>query len=262
MVKPSLKFCLLSASLVMSFMNPSSATMATLDAAAVAKAVEQLNALKEQIEVVNDVRDTIDEQLKTIGEFGKITLPIFNTIKMGNQLKKDMQCLMPDWKQLMPELNFDEQSFSICDKSSFYRDSLFVDPIKIGGESVFGDPTKKGAHSTDWRKWEAERQKVTNRRFAVLHDTVTNGLGQADMVTQNTEVNSKSIDDLQASVDSAQTEQDRLQTIAQGEVINARIGNQRNQILGQLLKVASAFVLEAGIPLEKYGVELEEGAKE
>lgn len=256
MVKPSLKLSLLAATLCLSFSNPSFATMAVLDSAAVAKAVEQLNALKEQLDVVNDMKDKIDEQIKTIGEYGKITLPLFNIAKIGNQLKKDMQCLKPNFKDLMPELKFEDQMFSICDSSRFYRDNLWVDPIKINGEPVFDTEGREIPRSqSSWGDLDTARETVRQRRQNIVQKSVSDGLGQADIANDTTEKTGAAIDDLQASVDGAKTEQDRLAVIAQGHVINARIGNQTNQLLAQLLKVTSAYVMEATVPIERYSPE-------
>lgn len=267
MVKPCLKAAVISASIFLS-LQPAHAAMTVNDPALIAKAAEQFNKMQEQLEKLNEMKQSLDDQIEAIGKLGKITLPILNAAKMGNQLKKDMQCLMPNFEELIPELNLDEQNFSICDKSRFYRDNLWVDPIKVGGESVFGNPTtgeggwsdpdQPSAH--DYQRWEEARNKVKKVREAIIYDAVSNGLAQGDKGLENTKDNSEAIDDLQGSVDAAETEQQRLATIAQGQVVIARISNQRNQILSQLLKVASAFVMEAGVPLERYGVQVKEGS--
>lgn len=239
------------------------AAMAVIDSAAVAKAGEQLNQMKEQFEKLNEMKKQLDEQLKTIGEFGKITLPTTNVQKLANQLKKDMQCLVPNWKELMPELKFEEQHFSICDKSQFYRDSLWVDPVKVGGKSVITDPTTGAKKTTfDWMEMEAARQKVKQLREAITYDAVTNGLGQADMAIKNTEKNSETIDDLQASIENAKTEREQLQSIAQGMAVNARLLNQQTQLLAQLLKVTSSYVTQATVPIDKREQITPEGEQE
>lgn len=260
MVKPRLTG-LIAFGLYLSFQQPALSAWPVTDAQAIVKATEQLNRMKEQLDKLNEMKKQIDEQIKIIGSYGKITLPIINIANMGNQLKKDMQCLKPDWEELIPGINFEEQKFSLCDRSRFYRDNLWVDPVKVGGESVFGVPGQSSA--IDHIKWQKERQRVRMVRQAVLHESVTNAMAQADKAIENTKENSEAIDDLQGMVDGAQTDQDRQAAIAQGQVVLARIGNQRNQTLAQLLKVAAAFAMEAGIPLERYGVDLEktEGAK-
>jgi len=267
---PMVKSCLKTA-VIISVLSISSisaqAAMTVNDPALIAKAAEQFNKMQEQLQKLNEMKRTLNDQIEAIGKLGKITLPIINIAKLGNQLKKDMQCLMPNFKELIPELKLEEHHFSICDKSRFYRDNLWIDPIKVGGESVFGNPTtgeggwsdpdQTSAH--DYRLWEAARNRVKKVRQAIIQDAVSNGLAQGDKGLENSKDNSEAIDDLQSSVDAAETEQQRLATIAQGQVVMARISNQRNQLLSQLLKVSSAFVMEAGIPLENYSMPASEG---
>jgi DNA repair exonuclease SbcCD ATPase subunit len=258
MAKSSLKTTVVAGILLIAMPHHAHAAWPVTDATAIAKATEQLNAMKEQLDKLNEMKEQVDEQIKAIGKYGKIALPIINAAKMGNQLKKDMQCLMPDWKELIPELKLEEQMFSICDRSQFYRDNLWVDPVKVGGEPVvdgsgWSDPN--APKKTDWQAINKARNKVKNFRQGIIFDATSKGLAQGDQANETVEQTAGAIEDLQAALDSATDQNSRLAAIGQGQVVVATAQNQTNQLLAQLLKVMSAFVMEAGIPLERYGVQ-------
>lgn len=271
--------------------NAAHAQQAVIDNSNLAKAKEALSTAKEHLDTINDVRDQIDEQLKTIGSYGKLTLPIFDTLNMANQLKKDAQCLMPNWKQLIPSLNFEEVGFSLCDRSSFYRSNLWVDPVKIGGRPVIDPETGEiqnpgdldgdwssipgGTGGSDWsnpdagwgnfpdrtaqheairryRENLARRQReVKVLRQNIYQDAVTNALAQADKEAADSERRSKDIDDVQQQTADATNQREQLASIGQSNVQIARMLNKQNQILGALLKVQAAYALKAGVSLDK-----------
>ncbi|NVK20558.1 MAG: hypothetical protein HWE30_17840 [Methylocystaceae bacterium] len=252
MVKSRLKTILLASVISLSFTHSSEAAWPVTDATAIAKAVEQHNELKKQFEELKELKDNAEKELKALGEFGKITIPTFNAKAIGNQLKKDLQCLKPDLKDLMPELKTEEQMFSVCDKSRFYKDNMWVDPLKVGGKSVITDPTI-GAERTevDWNELEKQRQKVRQWRDNLSYDATTKGLGQADIALNNINKNSDAIDDLQATAENAEDNRQQLAAIAQGLVVNARVNNQNAKIMAQLLKVMSSYVMQATVPIDK-----------
>ncbi|WP_135078579.1 hypothetical protein [Terasakiella sp. SH-1] len=265
------------------------AQMAVQDNAVLAKTIEGLSTAKEHLDTVNEVRDQIDEQLKRVGKYGKLTLPIFNTLNMANQLKRDAQCLMPDWKQLIPSLNFEEVGFSLCDRSSFYRNNLWVDPAKIGGRPIIdpvtgeiknpgdlggdwstipGGGTSWGDPSTGWgnfpdknaqhesirryRENLARRQaEVKELRQNIYQDAVTNALAQADKEAADSERRSQDIDDVQQQTADSADQPEQLASIGQSNVQIARMINKQNQILAALLKVQAAYALKAGVPINE-----------
>ncbi|WP_417798694.1 hypothetical protein [Terasakiella pusilla] len=280
-----LLFCAIVAT---SFTNESHAQMAVQDNAVLAKAIEGLSTAKEHLNTINDVRDNINEQLRIIGSYGKLTLPIFDTLNMANQLKKDAQCLMPNWKQLIPSLNFEEVGFSLCDRSAFYSDSLWVDPLKINGRPVIDPktgniqnpgsiqwddpsigwgnfPNKKAEQDAilKYRKHLAQRQQeVKTLRQNIYKNAVTNALAQADKEAEDSERRSKDIDDVQRQTADATNQREQLASIGQSNVQIARMLNKQNQILGALLKVQAAYALKAGVSLDTMPDLAKEGLEE
>jgi len=302
MAKSYLKTSVLAGVLLLGLHGQGLAGMAVTDATAIAKATEQLNKMKEQLDKLNEVKKQIDEQLKTIGSYGKLTLPFFNTLKMANQLKRDAQCLMPDWKQLIPSLNFEDVGFSLCDRSSFYRNSLWVDPIKINGRPVIdpktGEIKNPGNLGDDWSQipggpggstWSdpdlgwgkfpdntashesirryrenlsRRQEEVEHLRQTIYEDAISNALAIADKEAADSESRSKDIDDAQQQTADAKDQREQLASIGQSNIQIARLLNKLNQNLTVLTKVQAAYALKAGVPINKLPAPATEGLED
>ena len=215
--------------------TPAIAAMAVVDASAIGKLTDQLSKMQQQIETLNGISTTLQEQIDAVGKMGRITLPTLSTAKIGSRLRQDLQCLKPDFSKLMPNINFEDLRWnSICQGSAAYRDTLFINPE---------DLTKLPS----WEEQEKTLQTLNDRRRRILEEATSNGLAHGDIATKDVEHLNKAADDLASTVTSATTQNDRLAAIAQGQVILVRALGQQNQILATMLKVQSAFALQAGV---------------
>ena len=257
MAKPRL--IIFASVLIFSTMKPTMAAMSVHDPANLAKSSEIFNQAKEQFQELQEVRKTTDEQFKAIGALGRITLPMVNATSLARQLKNDMQCLMPDFKKLMPSLTFEDVNLSICDRSAYYMNALWFDPDEV--VEKFEERTRdaqKILTRAQFQEMSKAREQVRLRRQENLVETLSKGLAQADQALENSKKNSDAIDDLEASASDAEDAQTRMAVTAQTSVIQARIANQQLQLMAQQLRVMSAIALEAGVPIERYGVSTEE----
>lgn len=206
-----------------------------IDQTAIAKLIEQLNKLQEQIDQLTDIADKAQAQIDAIGRMGRITIPMVNLAKIGRNLNRDMDCLLPDLSKLMPEVEFEDLDWnSICEAGDAYRQSLWIDPEEI--------------RDLPWDEQERTRKEIGQRRENLIADATAKGLGQGDIGNKGAADLNDAADQLEAAVDAAQNENTRMAAIAKGQVLIARGLAQQNQILAQLLKVHSAYVLKAGLP--------------
>ncbi len=214
------------------------ATMPVLDNAALVKLTDQLTKLQQQIQATIDVKNKVQEQIDAIGAVGKITIPTINIDALGAAIKRDAQCLMPDFSKLMPEINFEEMEInSVCEGAPVYRQTLWLDPDDI-------------AELPTWELRDAARKKVAARRERVFVDTVSKALAHADVATQDAVKTNKATDDLESTLDAAVDSRTTLHAIGDGQIVIARALTKQNQILAQLLKVQAAFAMRAGVPVE------------
>jgi hypothetical protein len=220
------------------FISPRQAVpaMAVIDSAVLSKASTQITKLTEQIEKLNELRDQAQAQIDAIGRMGKITLPTINVQTLGNRLAKDAQCLKLDLEALIPNVNFEDVEInSICSSSNIYKQTLLVDPIDL----------KK----LPWADQHIVLKNIQKRRENVLADAATKAMATGDMgLESSTELN-EAANELQSSVNGAQTENARLAVIAQGQVAIIRGMAQQNQTLSQMLKLQAAFYMKAGLPV-------------
>jgi hypothetical protein len=220
------------------FSPPALASMAVIDTTAVGKLTDQLSKMQQQIEMLTGINTTLQDQIDAIGKMGQITLPTLNAAKIGSRLRQDLQCLKPDFSKLMPNVNFEDLRWnSICQGSAAYKDTLFINP-----EDLVKLPS--------WEEQEKVLQTINDRRRRILEEATSNGLAHSDIATKDVEHLNKAADDLANSVSAATTQNDRLAAIAEGQVIMARAMGQQNQILATMLKVQSAFALQAGVRVD------------
>jgi len=205
--------------------------------------LKQLAELKQQVSFLNEISGLMDTVSQSIGSITHITLPIPNLDKIKGQIKSDMRCLMPDgasWGIRFTDLNLG----SICDTSTKYRDALFLSRDRL----------KK----LSFTEQEAAGREVSTRRSALLADTSTRALAQADVQMKQADELNSTADSLQSALGNAETVQDRLHVIAQTEIAQTRAIAAQTQILAQMLKLQSAAAIKAGLAPDSVG-EITEG---
>ncbi|CAA7619328.1 type IV secretion system protein [Magnetospirillum sp. UT-4] len=226
------------------------ATYAVLDSAAVAKAVEQikelknqaatqlqqLQELKQQVAFLNDISGFMKEVQDAVGLVANMSLPIPNLERIAAQTKSDMRCLMPDglkWGIKTEDLNLG----SICEASSAYRSALFVDPAATKGMS--------------YADQERLRVQAAGRRTALIEDTTSRALAQADVQMKQADELNSAADQLQSDLAAAKTLQDREHVQAQVQVAGLRASARQLQLLAQMLKLQAAVAIKAGLPADR-----------
>ncbi len=226
------------------------AAMAVFDGTLIGKAIEQLNAakqqlatqlealktLKDQLSFITDITKFVGDVSKAIGSVTHITLPIPNILAMSAQIKADARCLMPSgdlWGLTIKDLNL----ASICDTSSKYRSALFTN--------------QKDLENMPFNEREFQKRVISARRSALLEDSAVRGLGLADVqMNQATQLN-QAADQLQGDLDAASTVQDREHIAAQAQILQANAMAQQTQILAQMLKIQSAAEIKKGLPVDQ-----------
>ncbi|EPY00237.1 hypothetical protein, partial [Magnetospirillum fulvum] len=100
---------------------------------------------------------------------------------------------------------------------------------------------------------EAAGREVSTRRSALLADTSTRSLAQADVQMKQAEELNSTADSLQSALGNAETVQDRLHVIAQTEIAQTRAMAAQTQLLAQMLKLQSAVAIKAGLAPDSVG---------
>lgn len=218
-----------------------------IDISAIKQAVEQLNQLKKQVanqleelihlkemvSFLNDISSFANDITRAIGKITNMKIPIPNLDRMSAQTKGNLSCLIPDglkWGIAFEDLNFG----SICETSNKYRQSLFADKTQMSNLS--------------WADQKKVRDDTETHRQALLEDTATRALAQADVQMKQAEETDKTADKLQESLDAAETLQDRAHVQAQIEVAKLRVSAQHTQLLAQLVKLQAAVAIMSGLP--------------
>ncbi|MBF0251730.1 MAG: hypothetical protein HQL35_14000 [Alphaproteobacteria bacterium] len=236
-MKKHFKILFLSSAIALASTGTASAAMAVIDTAAIAKLTDQLNKAVEQIKQLTDLNAKLQAQIDAIGKAGQIVLPNFNSAKIASQIQQDLECLKPDLSKLMPSIEFEDVEWnSVCQASSAFRQTLWLDPKKLNKMPVI-------------ERNEAIR-KADSRRENVLSKSAEGGLALAEIAAKDVRKTLHAADELESQVKAAKDERAHIATIAQGQVLLARSLAQQNQILAQMLKVQSAFVIKAGVPVE------------
>lgn len=245
MARPSVTTILVGLGLVAA-VPAAQGAMAVFDGTAVGKAIEQLaelkkqvateldqlTELKKQVDFLNDINGLMSEVSDAIGSLSHITLPLPNVDRITAQIKSDARCLMPNsagWGIKFTDLNFG----SICETATKYREALFLDTDKLQGMS--------------FPEQQAQRQQVAARRNALLADTTSRALAQADVQMKQADELNNAADGLQSALGNAETMQDRLHVIAQTEIAQTRAMAGQTQILAEMLKIQAAAAIKAGL---------------
>ena len=227
---------------------PAQAAMTVIDPKAIAEAQRQLSELKKQLEEMQEMKARLEDQLNAIGQAGEIAIPIFNAAKMGSQLGKDANCLLPDLSRLMPDVEFDELDFgSICEAGNAYRGKLWISPEAL---------TKMS-----WNKKNEQVFEIRNRRENVLVDAASKGLGQADIAQKMAADANQAAAEIEAAADKAKDTNTRLTVLTKAMAAQMRVQAQTNQILAQQLKVQSAFAIATGVQMDNILAEEDDDKK-
>lgn len=236
---------------------PAHAAYPVIDKAALAKLAEQLDAAKRQIETLTDqlnfltkISNTVQEQIDAIGRLTQIPLPMVDLVKMSNRVLQDAQCLKPDLSELMKGLQLDYLEFdSICQGREAYETALWVDPEAEGWTNP---DAEDGSYSPDitWNDQAAAREKVNERRAALLKNAAASGLAQGQIAaTKTAEENQRATEQLEAAAVAAETVNARLAVLSKGNVLANRQMVQQNQLLAQLVTIQSAMLMEMTLPV-------------
>ncbi len=254
---------------ILAFNMPANADMTVFDPTVhgelqtvVAEAKEQLNVLQEQLdkaaeqlEFVNEISQQAKATTQAIGEMTSITLPSLNLGKLASQIKKDVQCLMPDLEEMLPDITFKDLEWSgVCNASTYYKSALFTPDETEGSDEEGGAMT-----GAELRQLKAE---VQNRRMAIYQDTVLKGIAGGDIGVKSSTELMEATEELQQAAEAAETMNTRLAVIAQGLVLQARGTAQTNQLLAQMLKLQSMVAITAGMPIDQVQAALEQDGED
>lgn len=198
---------------------------------------KQVEAAKEQLDTLKSVQDEVTKTMESIGEVGNISVPSVNFTKMSGQIMSDMNCLVPDYKSLMPNVNFDDVSLgSICQRGDAYKKGLTLSTEEM----------RKGS----WQEKSAKQKQVRANRERVIGKATTKGMAHADSAQEAAVEALKAAQEYKSAGSSAQTVNARLQVLIEVNVAQLAQQAQTNQLLAQLLKVQSAATLNTHVGLE------------
>tara|TARA_R110000868_G_scaffold143574_1_gene361916 strand:+ start:23460 stop:24215 length:756 start_codon:yes stop_codon:yes gene_type:complete len=226
------------------------AALAVVDPAAITKLAEQFKTMKEQLqaaldqikileevnEVTKEISDVTNDTFDAIGAAGSINVPTINLEKLVGNLNSDVICMMNRLDVEYPTLGFENLNFgSICAGRSAYKKALFVQPDQ--------------ERQRTWAARSDELKKVHQRRRAVAKEAAVSGLSMAKLNTTDVpETNGRAVQELQASVSAATTQNQRLAVIAQGVVLLAQLQVQSNQMQAKLLEIEAASLMGTAVP--------------
>lgn len=252
-MKRTLKAAVVSVSLVVGVPAAVHAAMAVVDAGAITKLADQLNKLQQQLDQLREqtswlstMSEQFQDQIDAIGAFGQITLPTFNIERVSNRIRRDVQCLVPDFTDLMPGIEFDELNFkSICEGRNLYKKALWFDP-----EGISYETDEEPSSEEQWYDIKEARGVVERRREAVTKEVAAGGMAAGDLAaTVGAEEAERAANDLEVAQKAAGTAQERLAVLAQGTVLTNKQLVQQNQLLSQLLKVQSTMLMQMSVPV-------------
>lgn len=254
MAVKALKPLLVATALWMLPLQGAEAAMAVIDIKAIGEAQKQLASLKEQTTTLKDQLSTLKDQLSivtdqlkvaqeaksiadstlsSIGEIGSLSIPSLNFKSLASS---DMQCLVPDYKQLMPSIELDDVDFgSICDRGTAYKSGLVATPASL-------------TNST-WEEKAVIQKSIADNRTATITDATVKGLAQSDEAHETAAKTLETAQEYKSAGQSAETLQARVQVLIELNVAMLVTQAQTNQILAQMLKVQSSQALNTQVPL-------------
>lgn len=274
---------------------PALATYPVFDSTSFGKLIEQVNALQKQFEelvkqteFLGEISKTAQDQINAIGKLGNVTLPLVNMAKLGQQISKDATCLLPDFSKLMPGINLDDLDWqSICARRVFYDTTLWFDPNdpdswtfgEGGGPEDWSNPDGgvwgTGNGSGDWKNPDdpaeqrlyfaaraAALQATKERRSKLAQEAIATGLSQSDrMAGEQTELNQKLLEELEAEADAALDLKELLRALIGLVQHQSQMEVQTQQQMAQLIRIQSSMLLEFR-PATEGPVEADEGGGE
>lgn len=236
---------------------PAHAAMAVIDVKNIAEAQKQLTTLKEQLSTVKDqlatakeslsvITDQLDtlrqvqsiagDTLSSIGELGNLSIPSLNFQSLASSVSGDMACLIPDYKQLMPSIKFDEVDFgSICERGNAYKSGLVATPESLTAGT--------------WEEKAKIQKSVSQNRIATITDATVKGLAQSDEAHETAVKTLETAQEYKNAGQTAETVNARLQVLIELQVAQLVATAQTNQILAQMLKINASQALNNGVPI-------------
>ncbi len=212
--------------------NISNAALIVTDTKAYQQLIAQLNKLTTMIESINEVSKFAKDTVKAIGEFGRIVVP-FTTLKnIGDQLKRDAKCLLPNLEDLMPSLELKGVNFSVCGGKNIYKEALFMNEENFNKLST-----------PEQNRIVREIQKF---RQNILNDATMSGLSQSDIAQKNAKTHLNAAEELEALGNAAMDERTQAAIKIKGLALIAKGQAQANQLLASLLRVNSSIGIMLG----------------
>ncbi len=212
--------------------NISNAALIVTDTKAYQQLIAQLNKLTTMIESINEVSKFAKDTVAAIGEFGRIVVPFTTLINIGDQLKRDAKCLLPNLRDLLPTLELKDVNFSVCGGKSVYKEALFINPKDFNKLPVY-----------EQNRIVREIQKF---RQNIFNDAMTSGLSQSDIAQENAKKHLTAADDLSALGDGAMNERTQAAVTIKGLALIAKGQAQMSQLLASLLRVNSSIGIMLG----------------
>ena len=147
----------------------------------------------------------------------------------------------------MPNVEFEDAEWSsVCEAAPGYRQTLWIDPKDL-------------AEFETWEGRERATRGVERRRENVLVDAASKGLAHADVAGHQVDEALSAGDELEAAAAAATTSNERLAVIAESQAVLVRTMAQQTQLLAQLLRVQSAYVM-GSVTVQSTFVGEDEGA--
>lgn len=207
------------------------AAMPVIDAASLSKMSTSINEMGKQVNLLEENTRQNRQMLDAIGEASTVSVPFFNGAKLVKRFRQNWGCLIlgtDDLKRAMPGLDFKDVDLgSICGARDFYKKGLFIDPEQF----------------KDMDNYQREKLVllIKQRRENVASESVLRALGTATTAIEANKEYNNSIEEYKGAVDKATTQNERLASIASGQVLIAQGISQTNQLLTQLLKLQSSI---------------------
>ncbi|AUG51509.1 hypothetical protein [Thalassospira marina] len=257
---------------------PASATYPVFDATSFAKITEQFNKLQQQFDelmkqtdILGKISKTAQDQINAIGKLGQVAVPVLNLAKLGQQINRDISCLLPDFSKLMPGVNLDDVDWkSICARRFFYNSTLWFDPRDPdswkfgeegspddwampeggswggeGNEPNWKNPDSPAEQRLYFAARSAARKATEERRAQMAREAINTGLAQADRTsTELAEINQDIIEELESQSDQAIDVKTLLATLLKASLHQSRIQVQQQQQMAQLIRIQSNMLLQ------------------
>ncbi len=257
---------------------PAFATYPVFDATSFAKITEQFNKLQQQFdelmkqtEILGKISKTAQDQINAIGKLGQVAVPVLNLAKLGQQINRDISCLLPDFSKLMPGVNLDDVDWkSICARRFFYNSTLWFDPKDPdswkfgeegspddwampeggswggeGNEPNWKNPDSPAEQRLYFAARAAARKATEARRAKMAREAVNTGLAQADRTsTELAEINQDIIEELESQSEQAADVKTLLATLLKAFLHQSRIQVQQQQQMAQLVRIQSNMLMQ------------------